>query len=462
MAPSERIDRAQRGVLARIGAVDLLPLVPALLALLAATGRAQDTGLAPAAEVMHLQALRAERAALFFEAWADAAPERRAAAEEHLVLSAQGRGRLDAVPALDALARATRVLHGEDPEDVPARFVDSLDLRIVPGVATADVPRGEPLEVRVGRVFDAPFPSAEEGDVLELELTWIQPAASGEVHARRERFERTAFDGPFQMYVRAPVSGEGWRLQPTIHVGERAVAGAPVPLAVVEAFAERFARLAERDEAPVAFQRLHLLGALGLRFADGREPAWWLETVEADHASDGWASPGRLRLPPGGVLPGRPALVVVPPTGLAPDALFAGPPGAGWLALAEEAGIAIAVASLEEIGGAALGTTLEGIRAAVGVEEVVLVARGDAVVTLHLAVAAARPAGVAGLVLCTSLERPGPVLPAVPTLLVRPASDETPPQAEHVTVRSGAGTVFTTEPELPGLVREWFETRWPR
>ena len=112
----------------------------------------------------------------------------------------------------------------------------------------------------------------------------------------------------------------------------------------------------------------------------------------------------------------------------------------------------------------ALPEALRALRAEFGVDDVILVARGDAVVPLHLALAKAEVTGIGGVVLATSMGAPGPILPDVPILVVEPRSVQPAGPvvrgSSSVVRIEGAGTVLTSELVLPFAIAEWIEKTW--
>ena len=414
-----------------------------VLACLAGAAPAQNALLPPDLARVQKRAVRAERAARFFELWEAASAERRAATERALVALRSDGQPLDGRPGLAELSLATRVLLGASLEearsDEIARFADALDVRLVPGVATAGRGRGEPLRALVRRMGTVTF----DGD-LTLGLVWLGPDG-GEIRARREPFTARDFASGFTMYLRAPSAEAGtWSLVPEVEVAERAVRGNPVPFEIVPRFAERLARLEERSDGTPGRGRIVRLGRHGVRPADGRRPSVALSEAETtDERPTGTSHPAA-------------ALLVVAPHGEAPEAFLHGPVGAAWRSLVAERNLQVATIEAAATGDGGLVAAVAELRRAAGAVPVVLVARADAVTAVHLALVG-RAVALDGIVLCGTLKRPGPVLPAVPTLLVSPYAETRPDDPAHLERARGAAMAFLSEPLLPELVGAWLE-----
>src|SRR5262249_7068973 len=107
------------------------------------------------------------------------------------------------------------------------RFADALDLRVVPGLFSAEVPDelGTPLTVHVLRLGLQRLVGQ-----VELGLTWVAPDGT-ESRARTEPFPADAFDAEVPAYLRAPRGPPGmWSLVPELRRGTTAARGAAVPV----------------------------------------------------------------------------------------------------------------------------------------------------------------------------------------------------------------------------------------
>lgn len=380
----------------------------------AAPVTAQGAGLPPNLQRIQDAAVAAERRATFFELWEAADEVRQERAASALAeLRPDGR-RLDGWPTTAELSLAIRVLRGGELDELRAdpliAFADAIGLLAVPGVADVEPERGEPITVRVHLTKRAVLEGA-----VELALYWRAPDGSEE-RARREPFPAAAFLRGFPMYIRAPNEAGSWQLVPKVTFEERTVPGFGVPVQATVDLAERL----EADRNPTFEERLELLRDHGVRTADGAGIEGWLSNDLAEN---------------GGVALPRATLLVATSRDEAPDAFRYGRIAKRWRTLARELGLELAVRPAGEV-----QRWLSPQR-----QPVYIVARGDAVADLHLALLGRETKGVAGLILSTTMDEPGPALPAVPTLIIGPGTG------------TGGPTPFLTEPELPALVRPWLE-----
>lgn len=220
------------------------------------------------------------------------------------------------------------------------------------------------------------------------------------------------------MYVRAPRTPGSWRLVPEVTRGDRTVRGFGVP----------FQTVAELPEAGLD-ERLELLRTRGVRCVDGA----------------GWAQPAA----PADLPTSRGVLLVVTGRDEEPESFHHGRHGERWRTLAAELELELVVLPAADVVGFL----------AAGRGPTYLLARGDAVSELHLALLG-HDVTLAGLVLSTSMERPGPALPEAPTLLVGPRLEADPgTDSEDLQRIEGGPTPFLTEPELPELVAPWLRER---
>ena len=449
----------------------------------------------------HVEGVRAQRAARFFELSAAVEPGVRERAEELLeTLHIQPMSSL-AWPPVDHLSAATRVLRmpfrdeaAERPDSVEA-VADSLDLQVVPGAFdAAREGRGEPLTVRV---YPLPSLRVRPRGSTTVRLYWIAPDGSEET-ARTVQVEPAAFYSPgFELYVRAPLSEPGlWHLVVEVEHDERRARGLPVPVECVRDFRARVQGVREGIAAR-GIQNVPwgpVVGSLrgiidhGIRLQGGlgvEQVLALVEAVLAGESPDLGSIPlphalGRADLTFWAVAPAGEIerVVLVPaPTSSAPESLFVGPVGQSWIELAERTGSLVVAAPLDpfrtEVGEDEQGREVEGAtatsaeiiaraRAAHPGKPLVLVARGDVIATLRLerAIADAGPPDVDLVVL--SSERAGAVAldPSLETLIVSPGGPADAPSDEEADAGPvqrvrGAGTSFLTEPRLAEIVERW-------
>ncbi|MCB9913762.1 MAG: hypothetical protein H6828_01275 [Planctomycetes bacterium] len=229
----------------------------------------------------HLEAVRAERVAELRAAYAEAAPERRSAAEAALLAGVDpGRPALRP-PDFDALARARRALLGEAaPAPALDELAESLDLRVVPGCFAARAEgRGEATTVAVTQLWRAP------GRDADVTLWWTR--GEERERARSEPVAAASFAAGFEMYVRPPVSTPGrWALVAELRAGDASAWSRPVAVECVDDLAALRARVAAdaslgAGAAGRAFAtRFERLFALGVRSAAG-VPSRQLESSRA-------------------------------------------------------------------------------------------------------------------------------------------------------------------------------------
>lgn len=454
-------------------------------------------------QLRHLQTVRVERTQRFLDAFDAADEARRAPALRLLEELGRAGAAPGALPDIAALDAATRVLAGAAPEsvrqDALARFADALDLQVVPGAfEPAHEGRGEPLVVRVYLLY----PAALDGEV-ELMLLWRAPDGR-ELEARSEPFASTAFGGAgFDMYLRAPLSEPGtWRLVPEVrqrppegpdaHGGPgdeaaRSARGAGVEVACIAGFAARVRALRSAEpEGPAGGVQgddalgdlLRLLGH-GLRSAQALAPAELLERLEhgefagvperlagLDPRLSAWGLFGEggasESAAPGGTAAAAPdvVFVVLVAHGETAAALFHGPRGAGWSELARAPGHGVVALEAARAPREVLVEALRDLARRRPGAALCAVALGDAASVLQLALAGQHdlvPGPLQGLVLCASLQVPGPGLPDVPILLVSALA--TDGGRGNVTSAAGAPLPLFDEAELPARVRAWWNGR---
>jgi hypothetical protein len=417
----------------------------------------------------HRAAVRTERTAAFFAAWAGADEARRRATGEALEGGVPRGAPLGARPSLAALGAATRVLGGEPAEDELGAFADSLDLQVRPGAFAAvgpedDEDRGAPLTIRVYRLWH--LPAARDA---QLSLFWLGPGGE-RIQARSEPFGAQAFQGRgFDMFVHAPRSGPGtWRLQPVLRVDGRDAAGPAVPVACVADLDARLAAVpapgAETGGSSGANAALADLLARGLRRAEVRGADELLSLVAAPErgvwtglAQDaGAAGPRVVGHAP--AAPGNGALVFFWTGAEAEEVPLRGPVGDAWRALADERGLGLFTLVAAPGGPGEPGALRRGLElvARVSGADPILIARGTSATTalLLLAASGAQPLDLAGFVLAQPAPALPSLLPAVPVLAVLATAARDPARAD-VTLRTLPDDPLFAERELPGLVGDW-------
>ena len=169
----------------------------------------------------HRATLRAAWTVAFHEAWAVAAPDRRARVRELLAELRSPGAPAEVLPDLGTVEVARRILLGEDPDaylsEAPHAVLAvqalSLDLRVTPGLVRArNAGRAASLVVDVAPLF-----ALRDRLDVDVRLWWHGPAGE-RVLAREEPVGAASFDPEgFQMFVRAPLAGPGlWHLVPEL------------------------------------------------------------------------------------------------------------------------------------------------------------------------------------------------------------------------------------------------------
>jgi len=450
--------------------------------LLAAAAAAQNAWPVQPEQRLHVKVVRAERTARFFQTWTEADDAHRTRATAFLESERSSGAPEGRRPTLETIAMATRVLRGADPDEVRAdelqRFVDSLDLQTSPGAFDHHTEgRGEPITVRFYRLTESVF----RKDVT-LGLRWIGTDGT-ELPARTEPIGARHFDTPGGlMYVRSPLSEEGawWRLVPTVERDGHRAEGVGIH---VQCCSDRRRRELREDGGANGRETSDLLDK-GMRAAGpvlgghpllGAFPTLHAELPPAVHLVDPEAleaheralSDLRLRWVAGGERTGSPpaergrlVLLFIAPVGECAESLFFGPVGDAWAEFARERDAVLCSVELEPKQGAALVELIERWKGDVTAEpadEVIVVARGDAVALLHPALSG-REVPVDGYVLCTERSGPGRALPPAPTLLITgaPLADG---QRADLTVSLDPSPVFLRELTLPERIASWLETR---
>lgn len=380
--------------------------------------------------VRHLDALTVERERELLELWEELTPSGRTELESRLAAAeVAGRGRFQRAP-LDSLARVSRaMLHpGDDGELEPwFELVDSLDLRVVPGLFEArEAGRGEPMTVVLDALWDSPVDHRADTDV-EVALLW-RSEAGDELLARQEPATARALEAGFEMYIRPPESGpQTWRLLLEVRTEGGVVRSRGVLVECVSDLAERREELLGTGGGAGATDlaiRLERLRGEGLRLASADRLGPRLAVGEAPSA----VLPRALAAEPGArvtasyalgeVRTDQEVIVLLPRRGEHPLDLLTGPVGRAWGELAATRGALVRTADPVVDRGAAGLRALVERHAQGGARSVVVVARGVSGQLLPGALAAEPLAGLGGLVLAESPGAHAAVRPtvSVPTL----------------------------------------------
>jgi len=411
-------------------------------------------------ELWHEESAWLERLVGLVEAYEEAAPAARRRLHEELEGERRGSRRPGRRPEVEELATLHHSLEGvpsgELRADLPQRFVDAVDLRVVPGAFQAiDDGRGRSLEVWVHSLWHVPWSSR-----LQLHLDWVAPDGTRD-RARSEPFATDSFAGRgFPMFLRAPLGDPGrWQLVPVLEVDGRFVDGFPAP---VEAVDDLEFRITLVDPAPVAWSGgqppLFDLRHYGIRSATGTSMSIWLE-----HRA-GFALPRPVFVPSEAIDPDlRPfelvgveepewTVVHVAPGQERSETLDALCLGRASSVFASTGIGCVSVEARRESG----QDLVELVTASKAEERrVALLARGDAVTALHL-LASRGELEVDALVLVSPVA-PGPALPDVPLLWVRTEFLEGADVPElgreaKVEVRADSRPDWLISPEVPALV----------
>jgi len=463
--------------------------VAGLLALaLQAAAQGPLAGFDPLLE--HADAVRAERAQLALDAWDRASDEQRAAARELLQRTRRSNAPAAApppLPAIHAAWMALRAADGAQQATADAGLDDlaaALDLRATPGFFSArEEGEGELITVRVERLWPARVEST-----VQVNLWWLQnadwpPAASGEP-ARSEPATPAAFDGAgFDLFVRAPRSPAGtrWWLALQLVRGEAQAWSLPVPVSCVSDAPAVLgvAREALEEPGPArALARALLATALtGARLPVGLSPSDVVELLSSPPPLRPGALPRPLELAfrePSGrerwiwawmpVEPVQRALVLLAPQGEPPEAVFSGQRGERWRAAAHSLSAFLIATPMPRLGGQGTSAAdvlarVQAVVQGIGPDiQIALVARGDALDTLHLALkAGARPCS-ALIAVTPRAGEPRLEYGELRTLVLAPGGpEEIGELPSGVAWVRGEPLLWLDELRLPELAAQWFD-----
>ena len=441
----------------------------ALCALLAASNSPSQTSLEVARGRANL-----ERRSAFLELWEESDSRRKDAAIRIFKSHRAGAERRSALPRIEALTEAWRVLARPEDSGEPLRhaqrFADSLDVRVVPGIYPGR-PDGkpEPLTVRINQLYHVPLEHA-----VEVSLFWIG-ADGNEVRARTEPVMPLAFrkDG-FVMYVTAPSVIPGtWSLVVEISIHGEKARGRPIPVYGIDALEEILQTL-----TPDVRREIDALLETGLRPAFPRaflEEVGLVSTSDTDRwsgARSGTASHELLREFGGGTLwhvgvskrEPRRVVLFMPPREEDPRAVFVGPVGEAWteFARSHEAWLISSDLPLRSAGARSLMSIAGTLRERLPETEIFLVARGGALLDVALAFLDGTESPFDGLLLSLALasDKAPRNLPDVRGLAVVSEASKRLPR-ESLGNQTDWDWVRRTEPwiltdlELPELFSEW-------
>lgn len=364
--------------------------------------------------VRHLDALRVERERELVELWETLQPPARRALESRVLAGRDPRaGRFQPIP-LAVLARASReLMHpGDDgPLEPWFELVDSLDLRVVPGVfAAREGGRGEAMTVVLEGLWDSPV-DQQRDTPAEVALVWRGPDGEERL-ARQEPADARSLEAGFEMYVRPPESGPAaWELLLEVRTAGGVVRTRGVRVECVAGLDAARAALAADPGAPGAADlagRLRALEREGLRLAGADLVGPRLDALVGGRDGAPRALPpepgasARTAYELGEERRDQEVVVVLPRRGEHPLDLLTGPVGRRWAGFAAERGARVRTADGE------VGRDAAGLRALVrtlvagGAGRVVVVARGDAGRLLPGALAREPLPELGGLVLAES------------------------------------------------------------
>ncbi len=353
-------------------------------------------------EIVTLARKRAglERRALFLDAWtlADAAAQNRA--RRVLRVERDGADRIAAMPSVESLTLAWRVLTDENANpvetDLLRDFAESLDLRVVPGIYEGK-PEGLPqaLTVRVSSIY-----SVKLEHIVRVALIWIGEDGK-EIRARSEPVAPKAFArGGFDMYVRAPSPVPGaWKLVCEVTQGTTSGRGVPIsvigldqPAALLSSEDSQtrteFELLQEHGVRPTFFRAfLELMGALpadaGADWVGARSDNIDHETFRSleENGHHTWSVGANWVADP------KCILVLLKPEEEAPEAALVGAVGHEWQLAARENSwwVLSTDLPLRSDEGASLLTLAGQLREWKPDAQLVLVGRGSALLELQMA-----------------------------------------------------------------------------
>jgi hypothetical protein len=462
---------------------------------LAVLGAAQGplAGFDPLVE--HSEAVRAERAQQLLDAWKDAGDAQRDEVRELLKQMRRSNAPAAAPPTLLAIHAAWSALR-EPPKD-PSLTEDpglvelaaSLDLRAVPGFFSArEEGEGDLVTVRVARLWPAKVESTVQVNLRWMNLSDSRSESEGDGIARSEPATPGAFEGAgFDLFVRAPPSPAGtqWMLAVELVRGEAQAWSRGVIVQCVNdaSAALEIARDALEQPGPnrALAQALLAAGLAGARVPVGLLPSDVVDLLRSPPPTRPGASPrpldlafreasGRERwiwvwMP---VEPVERALVLLAPQGEPPEAVFAGARGQRWREAAQSLSALLISTSVPRLGSEGDGAAEVLARVQTLVQSIApdlpiaIVARGDALDSLHPALAAGeRPCSA--LIAATPREgAPRLDYGELKTLILAPGGPETI-ETLHGAVSwvHGERLLWLDELRLPELAASWFASALP-
>ncbi len=340
-------------------------------------------------------ALRVERTQLLLEKYSRAEKAARASADQILRTAGEELERSRAPLPLESIAAATRAVEGDlrnTSLEAWCVLADSIDLRVVPGVfAAREEGLGEPMTVNLDGIWKPAAPPEPEGGV-DLKLIWIAPDGL-ETVARSEPASVAALVEGFQAYIRPPVSDAAvWHLVLELRVGPGIIRGRPVPIECVEGLGETRAQLAAvavEEASPLqrrVLERLRLLRELGLRQASATRLSDWISLTGESPGGLSLEALKYVRLDPEEIVVwehplgnGQRAVLLLADAFESPADLLSGPRGRAWGDFAAKHGwrVLAAAPSLPGQAGFQVAQLVQSLREQQGIDELVVVTRGD-------------------------------------------------------------------------------------
>ena len=429
-------------------------------------------------------ALQLERERHLLEAYLKAAPERKAAMQAPLLEGRDSNKSRRAPLPLRNVARATRAANTSESSPFWTDLVDSLDPQVVPGVfAARDDGLGEAMTVTLNSLWDVPERMDPEGGI-EVLLYWIAEDGAEQV-ARREPAYVAVLRQGFDLYIRPPVSQAArWSLVLELRSSEGVVRGLPVLVECVEDLRGLTRRLDRaRNGKPRALEtildsRLRDLREHGLRTASATRLSDWIAALDDPRRTSGLHPLDCGELDTAGTVvwefgvqsssPKR-AVLILANAFESPTDLLSGPIGSQWAQFAEAGSrrLIAAAPAVPGVDGFSWRELVEHLVREQGIDDLVLVARGDFGRTLPTVLAAESCDALDALVICETWAARVrlPEALSLPTLQIEFRSeqaetlelaDEGAPRHTHVRLREPLPLAALQSPDL---LRSWLEAR---
>ena len=422
---------------------------------------AQYAALNAADAALQDRAIAAERRAQFHETWSFASPERRSIVRALFERRAQASSADRDQPRLALLALGTRVLMGAEgariQNDSLVRLADGIDVFCSPVDLKAAQGPEEGQVITVGVRLLKPMTSLEfPAGQVSLKLAW-ESADGALMDARAGVFSREEFNQGIPVSIRTPPLASGvWFLIPILECDQKTVHGWRAPVPFVSDFQARMTRLQSGTQLMAELAYVLKWGRIWVRRRDRLGPDEWLRRMEAGEVGGSRWSADRFLARPSA---SRPTVLLVASPSESAAELLSGPIGAAWLEQAARHDFHLACADASELVAAKLQAGLLDLLAATGGKEVILVARGDAALSVSLSLPLAPTPNLRGLVLVNSFGAPSSKVNQLPTLLVGCGGDPSL-DGSHITRSASPGTLLLADTILPQAFAEWFAERW--